>query len=137
MTTSIPVGGLRATPALRRVSAQPTVNTTIQLASTVLVTLPALHAVRNPVILIASVYLLTNDDSRLDFQLFRDGAEVSAFYRFRFREEITSAAGTRLLSMHWYDDEPGVTPVYSLRAFVNAFVAGNVATTNSRFTAFI
>jgi len=135
MTTSIPVGGLHVTPSTRRVSAQPTINVTIQLASTVLITLPTLPAVRNPVILMASVYLAVHEDARMDFQLFRNGAEISALQRFR--EQVQLASGTTVISMHWYDAEPGISAIYSLRALAFPFAVGNGVATNSRFTAFV
>jgi len=133
--TAIPTTGGNAVPSLRRVSAQPALNTKIQLASTTLITCPALHAVRNPVILVASVYLLVAEDATMDFQLFRDGAEISVFQRFR--QVVKLAAGTQTISVTWYDIEPGIAPVYSMRGFANAYAAGNTAATNSRMSAFI
>jgi len=89
------------------------------IADTLLLTLPLIAANRNPV----HVHFTTGLDrpgggSREGtFKLFRDGLEINVLDRYEQR--LRSADDEWTTSMHWVDEAPGNTPVYTIMAIAS------------------
>ena len=98
------------------VTVQATSDIVINAADTLLLTLPPIAANQNPV----HVHFTTGLDrpgggNRVGtFKLFRDGLEINVLDRYEQRLRSTDDEWTT--SMHWVDEAPGNTPVYTIMA---------------------
>jgi hypothetical protein len=135
--TSLSSYGGNVVPALRRVEAQPDGVVPIVDSDTVVMTLPALHAAGNPVVITACLQFTPTDDATLTYKLFRSDDGGGAFAEIdagnQYARTFTSGDPSFPESLTWYDiplstTEAAMAPIYQLVILSSVAVAGEVET---------